>query len=237
MDYCSCIVDLMAHASCWTLLQVSKLLQYAPQKRLTAVQAMTHPFFDELREPGTKLPNGARGCGSLVCPWSAVQGGLGAAADLHERLNNRFQGGWGQGSNKGAHPICLHMHAHHMCSCMNMDMRLQGGLCLLCSTGCPGSLTRCPRRLCGSCSPRLPEAQPAERLWLWLSLGLHLFLVVVSHLGAAACGAASRTSCCHRSAWGSPDSDEVCACVCVRYAVLKVPACVLCCVLPSVLDE
>ncbi len=38
--------------------QVSKLLQYAPQKRMTAHQAMTHPFFDELREPGTKLPNG-----------------------------------------------------------------------------------------------------------------------------------------------------------------------------------
>ncbi len=38
---------------------MSKLLQYAPQKRMTAHQAMTHPFFDELREPGTKLPNGA----------------------------------------------------------------------------------------------------------------------------------------------------------------------------------
>mmetsp|Transcript_8618 Transcript_8618/g.14800 ORF Transcript_8618/g.14800 Transcript_8618/m.14800 type:complete len:405 (-) Transcript_8618:1243-2457(-) len=37
---------------------VSKLLQYAPQKRMTAMQAMTHNFFDELREPGTKLPNG-----------------------------------------------------------------------------------------------------------------------------------------------------------------------------------
>lgn len=37
---------------------VSKLLQYAPLKRMTAITAMTHPFFDELREPGTKLPNG-----------------------------------------------------------------------------------------------------------------------------------------------------------------------------------
>ncbi|KAG2445984.1 hypothetical protein HXX76_000587 [Chlamydomonas incerta] len=37
---------------------VSKLLQYAPQKRMTAVQAMTHPFFDELRDPATRLPNG-----------------------------------------------------------------------------------------------------------------------------------------------------------------------------------
>ncbi|EFJ50723.1 hypothetical protein VOLCADRAFT_80100 [Volvox carteri f. nagariensis] len=37
---------------------VSKLLQYAPQKRMTAIQAMTHPFFDELRDPNTRLPNG-----------------------------------------------------------------------------------------------------------------------------------------------------------------------------------
>ncbi len=38
--------------------QVSKLLQYAPQKRYNAYQAMTHPFFDELRDPNTRLPNG-----------------------------------------------------------------------------------------------------------------------------------------------------------------------------------
>ncbi|KAJ9527922.1 hypothetical protein QJQ45_005648 [Haematococcus lacustris] len=37
---------------------VSKLLQYAPLKRFTAVNAMTHSFFDELRDPATKLPNG-----------------------------------------------------------------------------------------------------------------------------------------------------------------------------------
>lgn len=37
---------------------VSKLLQYSPQKRFTALQAMTHPFFDELREPGIRLPSG-----------------------------------------------------------------------------------------------------------------------------------------------------------------------------------
>lgn len=39
-------------------MQVSRLLQYAPQKRYTAYQAMTHPFFDELRDPATLLPNG-----------------------------------------------------------------------------------------------------------------------------------------------------------------------------------
>jgi len=38
---------------------VAKLLQYSPEKRTSAIAAMTHPFFDELRNPNTKLPNGA----------------------------------------------------------------------------------------------------------------------------------------------------------------------------------
>jgi len=37
---------------------VSKLLQYDPRKRLSWFQAMTHPLFDELRDPMTRLPNG-----------------------------------------------------------------------------------------------------------------------------------------------------------------------------------
>lgn len=36
---------------------VTRLLQYTPSARLTAVEAMTHPFFDELRIPETKLGN------------------------------------------------------------------------------------------------------------------------------------------------------------------------------------
>ncbi len=41
------------------LCQVSKLLQYSPLRRLSALQALSHPFFAELREAGTTLPNGA----------------------------------------------------------------------------------------------------------------------------------------------------------------------------------
>ncbi|DBA78605.1 hypothetical protein WJX77_008465 [Trebouxia sp. C0004] len=37
---------------------VSKLLHYSPVTRLTALGALTHPFFDELRDPNTTLPNG-----------------------------------------------------------------------------------------------------------------------------------------------------------------------------------
>ena len=43
-------------------MQVSKLLQYAPQARYTALEAMTHPFFDELRDPTYLLPNGEPPC-------------------------------------------------------------------------------------------------------------------------------------------------------------------------------
>jgi len=37
---------------------ISRFLEYTPQKRLTAIDAMVHPFFDELRNPDTRLPNG-----------------------------------------------------------------------------------------------------------------------------------------------------------------------------------
>ncbi|CAL5332906.1 unnamed protein product [Camellia sinensis] len=37
---------------------VSRLLQYSPNLRCTALEACVHPFFDDLREPTTSLPNG-----------------------------------------------------------------------------------------------------------------------------------------------------------------------------------
>lgn len=37
---------------------VSQFLRYEPMKRLDPFDALAHPFFDELREPGCKLPNG-----------------------------------------------------------------------------------------------------------------------------------------------------------------------------------
>ncbi|GLT33437.1 hypothetical protein SLA2020_080300 [Shorea laevis] len=37
---------------------VSRLLQYSPNLRCTALDALIHPFFDELRDPNTRWPNG-----------------------------------------------------------------------------------------------------------------------------------------------------------------------------------
>ncbi|KAF9577745.1 regulator of ime2, partial [Lunasporangiospora selenospora] len=37
---------------------ISHLLEYTPNSRYTPIQAMVHPFFDELRLPETRLPNG-----------------------------------------------------------------------------------------------------------------------------------------------------------------------------------
>jgi glycogen synthase kinase 3 beta len=34
------------------------LLVYDPVKRLNPIDAIVHPFFDELRQEGTRLPNG-----------------------------------------------------------------------------------------------------------------------------------------------------------------------------------
>ncbi|KAH7529325.1 hypothetical protein FEM48_Zijuj05G0172400 [Ziziphus jujuba var. spinosa] len=37
---------------------VSRLLQYSPNLRCSLLEALTHPFFDELRDPNTRLTNG-----------------------------------------------------------------------------------------------------------------------------------------------------------------------------------
>lgn len=37
---------------------VSRLLEYTPGARLSPLQACAHSFFDELREPTARLPNG-----------------------------------------------------------------------------------------------------------------------------------------------------------------------------------
>ena len=37
---------------------VSKLLEYTPSSRLSPLKACAHSFFEELREPNTRLPNG-----------------------------------------------------------------------------------------------------------------------------------------------------------------------------------
>uniref|UniRef100_A0A0E0JHG6 non-specific serine/threonine protein kinase n=1 Tax=Oryza punctata TaxID=4537 RepID=A0A0E0JHG6_ORYPU len=37
---------------------VSRLLQYSPHLRCTALEVLIHPFFDELRDPNARLPNG-----------------------------------------------------------------------------------------------------------------------------------------------------------------------------------
>jgi glycogen synthase kinase 3 beta len=37
---------------------ISKLLEYTPSARLTAIEAMCHPFFDDLRVADAKMPTG-----------------------------------------------------------------------------------------------------------------------------------------------------------------------------------
>lgn len=36
---------------------ISRLLEYTPTERLSAIEAMVHPFFDELRDPTTQFPD------------------------------------------------------------------------------------------------------------------------------------------------------------------------------------
>ena len=61
---------------------VSALLRYSPQHRLTALQALAHPFFDELRKPSCRLPSGA--CGAAA--WA---GGLALQRDSCASAHSR----------------------------------------------------------------------------------------------------------------------------------------------------
>ena len=44
---------------------IARLLEYTPTERQSAIDAMVHPFFDELRDPNTKLPDSRHGSGQL----------------------------------------------------------------------------------------------------------------------------------------------------------------------------
>lgn len=44
---------------------ISKLLEYTPTQRLSAIEAMVHPFFNELRDPNTKFPDSRHANGAL----------------------------------------------------------------------------------------------------------------------------------------------------------------------------
>ena len=36
---------------------VARLLEYTPVMRINTMESCAHPFFDELRQPGARLPN------------------------------------------------------------------------------------------------------------------------------------------------------------------------------------
>ncbi|KAK4761646.1 hypothetical protein SAY87_029530 [Trapa incisa] len=62
---------------------VSRLLQYSPKLRYTALEACAHPFFNDLRNPTTSLPNG----GSFPELFNfTAQELAGAPKDLRDRL-------------------------------------------------------------------------------------------------------------------------------------------------------
>jgi glycogen synthase kinase 3 beta len=44
---------------------IARLLEYTPTERQSAIDAMVHPFFDELRDANTKLPDSRHGSGQM----------------------------------------------------------------------------------------------------------------------------------------------------------------------------
>lgn len=59
---------------------LSKLLCYDPSKRLLAIEALAHPYFDELRDPKTELPS------KSLHLFNFYKSELGTRKDLYEKL-------------------------------------------------------------------------------------------------------------------------------------------------------
>ena len=64
--YCSRAYDIQVFrkASHDSIDLISALLEYTPTQRLSAIDAMIQPFFDELRDPGTRLPDSRHSTGT-----------------------------------------------------------------------------------------------------------------------------------------------------------------------------
>ncbi|RPB16127.1 Pkinase-domain-containing protein [Morchella conica CCBAS932] len=67
---------------------ISRLLEYTPTQRLSAIEAMCHPFFDDLRDPATKLPDsrGSGGVRDLPRLFDFTRHELSISPELNERL-------------------------------------------------------------------------------------------------------------------------------------------------------
>ena len=99
---------------------ISKLLEYTPTQRLSAVEAMVHPFFDELRDPNIKLPDSRHANGAP------------------KDMPNLFEF-----THHGRLPFCS--ICKHFTNCSSQNFRL-----LLISTtdSCPNTSSLCwPRRV------------------------------------------------------------------------------------------
>ncbi|XP_044730948.1 glycogen synthase kinase-3 beta-like isoform X3 [Chrysoperla carnea] len=80
---------------------VSRLLEYTPSSRISPLQACAHPFFNELREPNTRLPNGR----DLPPLFNFTAQELSIQPSLNAVLLPRgSSGGIGEASNAGTEP-------------------------------------------------------------------------------------------------------------------------------------
>lgn len=83
---------------------VARLLEYTPSLRITPLQACAHSFFNELREQGTRLPNGRElpplfnfteselriqpALNNILIPQSIQQSDSSQSVNAHQRTNS-----------------------------------------------------------------------------------------------------------------------------------------------------
>jgi len=78
---------------------VSQFLRYEPKNRISAFVALAHPFFDDLREPNAKLPNG-KPLPNAIFNWTEDEKLTIASKGLEQKLAKKeSKSGWEK--NKG----------------------------------------------------------------------------------------------------------------------------------------
>jgi glycogen synthase kinase 3 beta len=118
------------------ILLASKLLEYTPSSRITPLEACAHPFFDELREPNNKLPNGRE----LPPLFNFTQHELTIQPSLNVRLMpSHYQGGNGAVDSSSSSASASKLHLNETSSSSNAGVIGAGAS--LNNTSVPGGST------------------------------------------------------------------------------------------------
>uniref|UniRef100_A0A8C1JY06 Glycogen synthase kinase-3 beta n=1 Tax=Cyprinus carpio TaxID=7962 RepID=A0A8C1JY06_CYPCA len=144
----------------------SRLLEYTPTARLTPLEACAHTFFDELREPNLKLPNGRER--PVLFNFSTQE--LSSNSSLASVLIPAHAQNQAENSSQSASAATGQFFTHKPLDCPHQLFLITFSYCSRCQQR--RSWSECQRCLCRSQSFNLNHIHP--------SMG-HFNLLLISH--------------------------------------------------------